>query len=109
MCEREPLDRDWLASFVYLGNRTSADGDPLVPVKHRIAQAAAAFTNGRTVFTNNNISTKLKIRLYKSGVTSVIRYGAETYTLTESATNALQLFNARHLSKITGREIASLY
>ena len=73
-CEGDPLD--WLASFVYLGNRTSADGDPLVPVKHRIAQAAAAFTRGRTVFTSNKVSVKLKIRLYMSDVTSVIRYGA---------------------------------
>ena len=44
-----------------------------------------------------------------SGVTSVIKYGAETYTLTDPASNVLQLFNAWHLAKITGREIADEY
>ena len=39
----------------------------------------------------------------------MIRYGAETYTLTDLAGNALQLFNARHLAEITGREIADDY
>ena len=50
-CEKSPLD--WLASFVYLGNRTGADGDLMTPVKHRLAQAANAVKQGYSVFSNN--------------------------------------------------------
>ena len=105
-CEKDPLD--WLASFVYLGNKSSADADPLVPVKHRIVQASTAFTQGRTVFTSEK-SIALRFRLYKSGVNSVLRYGSETYTLIEQASNALKSFNARSLARITGRKIADEY
>ena len=106
-CEKSPLD--WLASFVYLGNRTGADGDPMTPVKHRLAQAANAVKQGYSVFSNNKATPKLKRRLYISGVTSVLRYGSETYTLSEKAENALRQFNARNLARLTGREIADEY
>ena len=44
----------------------------MTPVKHRIAQAATALKQGYTVFTNNKASYQLKLRLYTSGVTSVL-------------------------------------
>ena len=81
----------------------------MTPVKHRLAQADNAVKQGYSVFSNNKATPKLKRRLYISGVTSVLRYGSETYTLSEKAENALRQFNARSLARITGREIVEEY
>ena len=49
--------------------------------------------------------TNIKTRLYSSAVLSVLKYGSETWTLTEKVINHVKSFNARRLTVMTGKSI----
>ena len=51
----------------------------------------------------------LKLRLYEAGVVSVLVYGSECWDITAKTATAVQAWNARRLSMITGREIREEY
>ena len=65
--------------------------------------ASSAYRRGYIVFKDENLPRKLKTRLYVGGVCSVVRYGAETYTLGKKEKARLNSFNSRCLANITGR------
>ena len=51
------------------------------------------------------LNVKVKIRLYKSAVCSIVRYGSDGYSLDATARRRLKDFNAKRLAVITGRSI----
>lgn len=86
--------------FTYLGSELAAYGGTDLDVESRIKKARAAFGMLSIVWRNNNLSTSVKIRLFKSNVLSVLLYGCCTWKVTESVTNRLQVFVNRCLRNI---------
>ena len=67
-------------SFKYLGAIVSDEGLKLA-VLSRIAQATAAVTKLKPIWTENNISPGSKVKLMRSLVLSIFLYACESWTL----------------------------
>jgi len=102
-CEGEALE--WVRKFVYLGNEMECDGDAKGPVQYRLALGSSRFKQLLTVWKDKQLDTKLKIRLYKCAVCSVMRYGSDAYTLGSREKAMINGWNSRKLAVITGRDI----
>ncbi len=68
--------------FKYLGVMKSGDGDPLVPVTHRIVLAWSRFGQLERVLTEKKLSNSLRLRIFSSCVVSTLLYGCEAWKLT---------------------------
>ena len=93
-----PVDK--VDDFVFLGsNVPSVEAD----VKRRTRLAAWAFGRlKRTVWTNQDISRSLKVRIYKALILPIAIYGAESWTLRQADTRHLESFEMRCLRVILG-------
>ena len=69
-----------VATFKYLGSIMSEDGRCVNEIRARIAMANDAFTKRRQLFVRK-MSRRLKKRIIKTVVWSVLLYGAEIWTL----------------------------
>lgn len=97
----QPVQR--VDKFVYLGSIITDQLDPDPEIKRRIAMARTSFTKMRSFFTNDNINLKLRQRMAKCYVWSVLLYSAETWTLKISTMNkieALEMWIHRRILKI---------
>ena len=107
-CEGEKIEN--VDKFTYLGVTSRSDGDPLTTVKQRSGAATKRFKALGTMSKNEALPQALKIRIYEAGVISILRYGSESWTLTEQVINLdlshhIKSFNARRLHTITRNSI----
>ena len=89
----------------YLGHRFQGDGCSMQAIEVRMAIAANAYTKLQHIWKSNELSDRLKLQLYASGVISVLTHCHEVWKLTTDALRMLRGWNARRLSNITGRSI----
>ena len=68
-------------SYKYLGVMVTKDGRCVEEVRKRIGMAKSSFDNMRKILTNMNLSMKLRLRMLKCFVWSVLLYGCEAWTL----------------------------
>ncbi|MGQ7663692.1 hypothetical protein ACTGXD_12980 [Streptococcus suis] len=88
--------------FVYLGSVISRDGGAEDDVRNRIRLANAAFGSLRHVWTSPRLSRRLKIKIFKTNVKSVLFYGCETWKVTLSISQRIQVFVNKCLRIICG-------
>ena len=93
-------DLEEVGKFVYLGSNIKADGDSETEVNTRIAKASYTFAGLKPVWAANKISTKTKIRIYKTNVLSVLLYACETWKMTKNISHKLEVFHNRCLRKL---------
>ena len=86
--------------FTYLGSKISQNGNCEDEIKERMSKARRAFWKLRNIWKERKISTKTKLRFYKTNVLSVLLYGAESWKLTSSICNKLDAFQNKCLRKI---------
>ena len=99
-CEGHKLKN--VFTFKYLGSLFSADGTHTQDVKRRCALAASRCGALNHVFNSDAIPLKLKLKVYRAAVCSLLTYGNEAWNLTDSTMAMLNGCNARCLSHITG-------
>ena len=87
-------------SFKYLGSLFTADGDHSRDVEKRCAMAQSRCGDLRAVF-SSSIPLKLKLKIYKTAVCSLLTYGSEAWRLDSKTMAKLNGCNARCLSHIT--------
>ena len=68
-------------SFKYFGSMISSEGDSTEEICTRINLATSAIAKLKKIWSNNNIKTATKIRLYNSLVVPVLTYGCKSWTL----------------------------
>jgi len=68
-------------SFNFLGSLVTSDAKCKKDIRKRISIAKEKFQDMRSIFTNYNLSMKLKIRLLKCYVWSILCCGCEAWTL----------------------------
>ncbi|CAM1330889.1 Uncharacterised protein r2_g3992 [Pycnogonum litorale] len=88
------------SQFNYLGNYIASDGKIRTAVRCRIAIAKEKFQCMKQMFTNRNLSMKLKIRMLKCYIWPVLQYGCETWTLTSQLQNNIQAAEMWFLRRI---------
>ena len=86
--------------FIYLGSKVTKDGDAERDVISRLGKARFAYASLRKVWNAKNISTKTKLRIFKSNVLSVLLNGAETRKMTTSINSRIETFQSRCLRRI---------
>ena len=67
--------------YKYLGVMVMKDGKCETEVLKRIGMAKTSFNNMRKILTNMNIAMRLRMRLVKCFVWSILMYGCEAWTL----------------------------
>ena len=92
-------------NFKYLGFNLQADGERAQAMRVRMAIAGAKFGECKKVWKATQISLQDKIRLFDSGVVSVLIYGCEVWLLDEACQASLRGWCALLMSKVTGRSI----
>ncbi|KAI8515766.1 hypothetical protein Bbelb_065790 [Branchiostoma belcheri] len=88
--------------FTYLGSTISSDCRSTADIKIRIGRSSAAMASLNHIWSNGQISTATKLRLYNSLVLSVLLYGAEAWTLTATEERHLDTFDQKCLRRILG-------
>ena len=89
--------------YKYLGVMVTKDGKCETEVLKRIGMAKSSFNNMRTILTNMKISMKLRIRLVKCFVWSVLMYGCEAWTLDKrmkKRIEAMEMWILRRMMRI---------
>jgi hypothetical protein len=82
----------------------AADGLEVYDIKSRILKAQLRCGQLRNMLRSENLSTKLKVRLYVTAVCSLLTYGCEAWDLNEKTVALLNGANARCLSRFTGKD-----
>ena len=102
-CEGKNLKNVFL--FKYLGSIFAADGSHEHDVSRRILFAMARCGELRNIFGSPDVPSELKISIYKSAVMSLLTYGCEAWSFTETLQARINGANARCLSRITGNSV----
>ena len=89
----------------YLGYDFQADGDDRHAVEVRMARARSRFNQLHHIWRSTKLPEVAKLRLYESGVCSVLAYGCEAWKLTSKLMASLRGWNARCLALITGSTV----
>ena len=66
----------------------------------RVEQARATFLKLRRFFVNKDLNIKLRLRMLKSYVWSVLLYGVEAWTLKMTTVNKIEMWTLRRMLRI---------
>ena len=92
----------YVQHFRYLGSYFSADCSLDKEISWRLTAAGAAVQRAAKLWRSRDISTRTKTRIYGSLVLSVLLYGAESWPITPSQLQRLEVFHRRCLRSILG-------
>ena len=87
--------------FTYLGAIVTDEGSK-PEVLSRIAQATAALAKLKPIWKDKNLSTKSKVRLLRSLVTSIFLYACESWTLTAELQQRISAMEMRCYRRLLG-------
>ena len=70
-----------VTDFIFLGSKTTGDGDCSHEIKRRLLLGRKATTNLDRVLESRNITFLTKVRVVKAMVFPVVMYGCESWTI----------------------------
>ena len=82
-----------VTDFVFLGSKTTADGDCSHEIKRRLLPGWKAMTNLDSILKSRDITLPTKLHLVKAMVFPVVMYGCESWTIKKLSAEELMLFN----------------
>ena len=75
------IDGETMADFIFLGSKTTADGDCSHEIKRRLLLGRKVMTNLDSILKSRDITLPTKVRLVKAMVFPVVMYGCESWTV----------------------------
>ena len=75
------IDVKTVADFIFLGSKTTADGDCSHEIKRRLLLGRKVMTNLDSILKSRDITLPTKVRLLKAVVFLVVMYGCESWTI----------------------------
>ncbi|VDP49350.1 unnamed protein product [Schistosoma margrebowiei] len=87
-------------SFTCLGSIIDKQGGSDADVKASIGKARTAFLQLKNIWNSKQLSTNIKVRIFKTNVKAVLLYGAETWRTTTTTMKKVQVFINSCLRKI---------
>ncbi|KAI5754908.1 hypothetical protein M8J77_012531 [Diaphorina citri] len=90
-------------SIIYLGSNINDDWDPSKEIRIRIEKARSSFIKLKKFFCGQDINMELKIRMLRCYVFSVLLYGVESWTITDTVlkkVEAFEMWTYRRILKI---------
>nr|XP_032513083.1 uncharacterized protein LOC116767039 [Danaus plexippus plexippus] len=88
--------------YTYLGSIVSESGGAEEDIASRIAKSRAAFAQLRPVWQSRKLTRRVKLKIFRSNVKSVLLYGCETWKVTKDISHRLQVFVNWCLRRILG-------
>ncbi|XP_068619928.1 uncharacterized protein [Battus philenor] len=79
-------------TFSYLGSVISKSGGTEEDTASRISKGKAAFARLRSVWQSWKLTRRVKLKIFRSNVKTVLLYGCETWKVTKDITRQLQVF-----------------
>ena len=70
-----------VTDFIFLGSKTTADGDCSHEIKRHLLLGRKVMTNLDSILKSRNITLPTKVRLVKAVVFPVVMYGCESWTI----------------------------
>ena len=80
MCRTSVLLR-YLADFIFLGSKVTADGDCSHEIKRRLFLSRKVMVNQESLLKSRDITLSTKVHLFKAMVFPVVMYGCESWTI----------------------------
>ena len=90
--EREEKIMETVADFIFLGSKTTADGDCSQEIMRCLFLWRKAMTNLDSIL-NRDITLPIKVHLVKAVVFPVVVYGCESWTIMKLRAEELMLLN----------------
>ena len=78
--------------FVFLGSKTTADGDCSHEIKRRLLLGRKAMTNLDNILKSRDITLSTKAHLVKAMVFPVVTYGSESWTIRKAECQRIDAF-----------------
>ena len=72
---------DTVADFIFLGSKSTADGDCSHEIKRRLLLGRKVMTNLDSILKSRDITLSTKVCLVKAMVFPVVMYGFESWTI----------------------------
>uniref|UniRef100_A0A8D8L8K4 Craniofacial development protein 2 n=1 Tax=Cacopsylla melanoneura TaxID=428564 RepID=A0A8D8L8K4_9HEMI len=86
------IELERTASITYLGSYINDEWDIQKEIKIRIEKARTSFFKFKNLFCGHEIKLSLKLRMLRCYVFSVLLYGVESWTLTETIMKKIEAF-----------------
>ena len=75
------IDGETVADFMFLGSKTTADGDCSHEIKRHLLLGRKVMTNLDSILKSRDITLSTKVHLVKAMVFPVVIYGCESWTI----------------------------
>ena len=92
-----------VADFIFLGSKSTADGDCSREIKRRLLLGRKVMTNLDRILKGRDITLPAKVHLVKAMVFPVVMYGCESWTIKKAENqriNAFELWCWRRLLRV---------
>ena len=80
-----------VSDFIFLGSKTTADGDCSHEIKRHLLIEGKAMTNPGSILKSRDITLLIKVHLVKAMVFPVVMYGCESWTIKSCVENLMLL------------------
>ena len=70
-----------MADFIFLGSKTTSDGDCSHEIKRHLLVGRKVMTNLDSILKSRDITLSTKVRVVKAIIFPVVMYGCESWTL----------------------------
>ena len=81
-----------VADFIFLGSKSTADGDCSHKIKRRLLLGRKVMTNLDSILKSRDITLPTKIHLVKAMVSPVVMYGCESWTIKKAEHRRIDAF-----------------
>ena len=86
------IDGEIVADFIFLGPKTTADGDCSHEIKRRLFLGRKVTTNLDSILKSRDIPLSTKVHLVKAMVFPVVMYGCESWTIKKAERQRIDAF-----------------
>ena len=81
-----------MTDFIFLGSKTTADGDYSYEIKRHLLLGRKVMTNLDSIFKSRDSTLPTKVRLVKAMVYPVVMYGYESWTVKKAEHQSIDAF-----------------
>ena len=86
------IDGETVADLIFLGSKTTADGDCNYEIKRHLLLGRKVMTNLNSIFKSRDITLPAKVCLVKAMVFPVVIYGCESWTIKKAEHETIDAF-----------------
>ena len=89
-----------VADFIFLGSKSTSDGDYSQEIKRRLLLGRKVMTNLDSILKSRDITLPTKVRLVKTMVFPVVMYGCKNWTIKKAEHRRIDAFELWHWRRL---------